>query len=212
LLSLYIPDTNGEEEGRDLKVHQLNRNTLSLLDLSTDREAVAFMRAYSRVRLGFEHRNASYIFQTEVLGFVEGPKEVLLAARPERIYRERRRYQRYQLWPDHKAYLDSMPVHDISWSGLRIHSDTSLWSGDILDKALLTLPAIYRPGTEVCLYSGASIRVPRVVVSYRLARDISCYYGLYFDRQWDLEDTQKLGDFLLALRKNFLSRGDNEGA
>ena len=204
LLHLYMPTKQGEEKIQDLKVHTLNYSTFYLLDLTPDEEAVSFMQRYSKIRIGFVHRNETYVFETEVLGFIEDRKKLLLAERPETIYRERRKYQRYQLWPNYKAYLDTMQVHDISWGGLRVHSDTLLISGDVLKNVLLTLPPIYSPSTEICLFSGAKIRIPRVVVSYRITREICCYYGLYFDKEWDLSKAQKLGDFLLTLRKNYL--------
>lgn len=206
LIHLYMPNKHGEEETHEFKVQQLGNNTLSLLDLSRDETAVSFMKKHSTVRFGFEHQNTSYIFETSVLGFVQDQESILLADMPERIYRERRQYPRYQLWPDHKAYLEEMQVHDISWSGLRVLSERSLRSGDTLKNVQLTLPLITHPQTEAVLYAGSRIQVPRIDVRYRLTQDICSYYGLYFEEEWVLEQSQELGDFLLAVRKHFFYR------
>jgi len=203
LLHLYIPNKHGEEEVHEFKVQRVENNTLSLLDISRDSTAISFMRKKSTLRFGFELHDNSYIFETRVLGFAQDKGEVLLAEIPERIYRERRRHPRYQLWPEHKAYLEGMQVHDISWHGLRVLSERSLCSGDTLKNVQLTLPLIPHPRTETYLYSGARINVPRIGVRYRISQDICSYYGLYFKEEWDPEQTQKLGDFLLALRKHF---------
>jgi hypothetical protein len=208
LLYLYLPKQEGEEEARDFKVHKLERNTLSILDLSPDGEAVSFMREYSTVRFGFEHGNRSFVFETRALGKTQD--EILLVEKPGTIYQERRKHRRYQLWPEHQAFLGWMQVHDISWSGMRILSDTFLQSGDVLENALLTLPSVETVDTGDPLFPGAKIPIPRAVVSYRLTREICYYYGLYFDREWPEDQSQKLADFLQALHKRFLS--SNQGS
>lgn len=212
LLYLYLPEQEGEGEAREFKVHKLRRHTLSLLDLSRDEEAVSFMRKHSRVRFGFEHKNDTFLFETRVLGKTADHGEILIAEKPETIYQERRKYRRYQLLPEHQAFLGWMQLRDISWSGMHILSDTLLQQRDVLENAPLTLPPVHAVENGECLYQGARIQVPRAVVRYRFTRDISYYYGLYFDREWSEEESEKLDGFLRALRQRFRNSIAGEGS
>lgn len=203
LLHLYLPKEEGEGEAREFKVHKLGRRTLSILDLSLDEEAVTFMREHSVVRFGFEHNNNTFVFETHALGKTAEDGEILIVEKPQTIYQERRKYRRYQLLPEHHAFLGWMQVQDISWTGMRILSDTLLQPRDVLENALLTLPPVHTVETGECLYQGSKIQVPRAVVSYRLTRDLCYYYGLYFDMEWSEEESEKLESFLRALRQRF---------
>ncbi len=200
MLYLYLPKEE-REEAREFLVQRLGRNSLNILDLSLDRESSDFLRDHSLVRFGFEHRNYTYIFQTEVLGRIEGEDPVYLALKPETIFQERRSHQRYTLWPDHEAFFLDMPVLDISQRGLKVYTDRSLDSSQALEHAVLTLPPVQDPETGASFYSGAEIEVPRSVVTYENKQGKRNYYGLFFDADWPDEDTKKLNDFLLALRK-----------
>jgi len=201
LLYLYLPRQEGEGESREFKVYKLGRHTLSILDFSPDEEAVSFMRDYSRVRFGFEHKNNTFVFETYALGKIADNGAVFILEKPETIYQEHREDRRYQLLPEHQAFLGWMQLQDISWSGMHILSDTLLQPQDVLENALLTLPPVHAVETGECLYREARIQVPRAVVSYRLTRDMCYYYGLYFDVEWSREESAKLDGFLRALRQ-----------
>ena len=200
LIHLYVP-TEEREEPRDFMVHRLGRNSLSLLDLSMDQESADFLRDHSQVRFGFEYHNYTYVFETEILGRIEGEDPLFLALKPETIFQERRSHQRYTLWPEHEAFLNSMPVMDVSQRGLKLFSSQDLHSPEALQHAVLTLPPVYDAETGDCYYSGGEIEVPRAVVTYELKQGKWHYYGLHFDQEWADEQTKKLNDFLLALRK-----------
>lgn len=201
LLYLYLSKRESEGETREFKVHKLRRHTLSILDLSPDQEAASFMREHSHVRFGFEHKNNTFVFETHALGKTADNEEIFILEKPEIIYQKRREYRRYQLLPEHQAFLGWMQLQDISWSGVHILSDTLLQPQDVLENAPLTLPPVHAVETGECLYQEAKIQVPRAVVSYRYTRDICYYYGLYFDVGWSEEESEKLDGFLRALRQ-----------
>ena len=200
LLYLYLPKEE-REEARDFLVHRLGRNSLSLLDLSMDQESADFLRKHSQVRFGFAHHNYTYVFETEILGRIEDEDPLFLAFKPETIFQERRSHQRYTLWPEHKAFFNSMSVMDISQRGVKLFSSHDLDSPEALENAVLTLPPVYDAERDACYYSGGEIEVPKAVVTYELKQNKWHYYGLHFDQEWSDEQTKKLNDFLLALRK-----------
>ncbi|MCF8086298.1 MAG: hypothetical protein K9J48_05335 [Desulfohalobiaceae bacterium] len=200
MLYLYLPKEE-REEAREFLVQRLGRNSLNILDLSLDRESGDFLREHSLVRFGFEHRNYAYVFQTEVLARIEGEDPVYLALKPETIFQERRSHQRYKLWPDYEAFFKDMAVLDISQRGLKVFTEQGLNASEALENAVLSLPQVQDLETGDSLYSGAEIEVPRAMVTYQNKQGKWKYYGLLFDREWPDEDTKKLNDFLLALRK-----------
>ena len=206
LLHLYMPSKE-REEAREMLVSSLGRNSMSLLDLSPDRETEDFLRDYSLVRFGFEHKNYTYIFETEVMARLEGEDPLFLAFKPERIYQERRSHQRYKLWPDYKAYFRDMSVLDISQRGLKVFTEQRLGSVEALENEALTLPSVHDSNTGETYYSGAEIEVPRATVTHERKHRGVYYYGLDFDQTWSSEQTKALNDFLLALRKCFFLGG-----
>jgi len=200
MLYLYLPKEE-REEACEFLVQRLGRNSLNVLDLSLDGESGDFLREHSLVRFGFEHRNYAYVFETEVLARIEGDEPLFLALKPDTIFQERRSHQRYKLWPDYEAFFQEMGLLDISQRGLKAFTDQSLNSSEALESAVLSLPPVHDPETGDSFYSGAVIEVPRAVVTYENKQGKWKYYGLFFDLEWPDEDTKKLNDFLLALRK-----------
>ena len=201
VMHLYLPKEEGDE-ARDFMVQRLGRNSLNILDLSFDRESADFMRDFSPVRFGFEHNNYTYIFETEVVGVLEGDDPVFLLAKPSIVVQERRSHKRYQLYPEHEAFINDMQVQDISQRGLQFFSkDASLQYQDVLENAALTLPPVYDEETEDCYYSGADIEIPQGVITYKLKKGKYCYHGLQFQGDWPDEYIKNLNDFLLGLRK-----------
>jgi len=209
LLHLYLPQREGEMKSRDFKVHKLKRNTISIWDLSLDGEASSFMRRYSRVRFGFLHRNSFFLFETRILGKARDNEELFVVEKPKTIYQERRKYLRYQLWPEHQAFLGWMQVQEISWIGMGLFSDTVLEPQEILENAPLSLPPVYSIKTRECLHPESKLQIPGAVVSYKLSREMCFYYGLSFDQKFS-EQSETLGDFLHALHKRFLEHRSGE--
>ena len=208
MLYLSLPKED-REEVREFLLQRLGRNSLNILDLSLDRESADFLREHSRVRFGFEHNNYSYVFETEVIARIEGGDALFLALKPGTIHQERRSHQRYKLWPDYEAFFQGMTVLDISQRGLKVFAEQSLNSKEPLENALLILPPVQDPETGKGFYSGGEIVVPRAVVTYEKKQGKRNTYGLFFDQDWPSEDTKKLNDFLLALRK-FLFLGGSD--
>jgi hypothetical protein len=200
LLYLYLPKEE-REEAREFLVQRLGRNSLNILDLSLDQEMSTFLREHSLVRFGFEHRNYTYVFETKVIARVEGEDPVFLALQPETIFQERRSHQRYKLWPDYEAFFKDMAVLDISQRGLKVFTEQGVDSSEAMENGLLSLPPVQDPETGESFYSGAEIEVPRAVVTYENKQGKWKYFGLFFDQNWPDEDTKKLNDFLLGLRK-----------
>jgi len=207
LLHLYVPKED-REEARDFLLQRLGRNSLTILDCSVDQVSIEFLRAHSSVRFGFEHRNYTYVFQTEVLGRIQGEDPLFLTPRPETIFQERRSHQRYTLWPDHKVYLNGMSLLDISQRGVKLFTSEVLNSSEALENAVLHQPPIYDAETDDCYYEGGDVLVPRAVVTYELKQGKWHYYGLHFDQKWSDEQTKKLNDFLLGLRKRIFYSGE----
>lgn len=208
VIRLYLPKLE-REEAREFLVRRLGENSLTIQDISDDTEAADFIRAHSPVRFGFEHANAAYIFETDVPGRIEDESPLFLAAKPKMILRERRSHERYQLYPEHAAFINDMRVHDISQKGLQFFSeDASLQYQDALENAVLTLPPVYDEKTGGCFYSGGNIEVPQGVITYKLKKGNFCYYGLQFQGDWTDECLKNLNDFLLALRKRLFHAGE----
>lgn len=210
LLHLYLPQREGEMKARDFKIHKLKRNTISIWDLSLDGEAVSFMRQHSRVRFGFLHRNGFFLFETRILGKARDNEELLIVEKPKTIYRDRRNYLRYQLWPELQAFLGWMQVQEISWIGMGLFSDTLLEPREILENALLSLPPVYSIETRECLHRESKLQVPGAVVCYKVSLEMCFYYGLSFDQEFSDEQSEKLGDFLHALHKRLLEQRSRE--
>jgi hypothetical protein len=160
------------------------------------------MRESSFVRFGFEHKDYTYVFETDVLGRLEGDDPLFLVVKPEKIVQERRSHKRYKLWPEHRAFFNGMQVQDISQRGLQVFSeDPSLQYEDVLENATLSLPPVYDVDTEDCYFEGAEIEVPQSVVTYKLKKHKYSFYGFQFQGGWPLEYIKNLNDFLLGLRK-----------
>jgi len=209
-LTLYLPEDDGEVAMHELPVHKLRRRTMSLSDPSPNSEALSFLREHSKVRFGFEHREARYWFETRVLGTVDGEDEpILVAERPERMYEERRRVPRYHLWPELQAFLGWMQVLDLSWNGLRIFSSTRLEIREVLENAPLFLPQVDDWQTGGTPDPASGIRVPRAVVTHSLPDEAYWLYGLHFHGEWSEDEARKLGAFIQALEERGFSGGES---
>jgi hypothetical protein len=201
VLSLHLPGGEEAEPGPDFAVSKLRRHTMSLADPSPAGETFSFLREHSRVRFGFEHRGGVCVFETRVLGSAGEQGAFLLAERPERIYVERRSNRRYRIRTDIGVFLGWMPVQEISWSGLRMVSETAFEPGDRLEWPQLSLPRVRDRESGADLCPGGNIRVPQAVVKYMLNQDARSHYGVCFEWPWPEEQAQELATFLRALRR-----------
>lgn len=202
VLHLYLPRKESEEK-RDFLLKRLGRNTINVYALWLDEEILSLIRDYLQVRFGFEHQNYTYLFETKILGRLKSEEPEFLATKPDKIFQARRSHQRYQLWPEHKAYFNGIQVLNISQKGMKIFSKSIMNKNDTLEDATLILPPVYNKETGECFFPGAEIQVPRSVVSYQLKQDQGCYCGIHFNQDWSDIQAKQLNDFLLALRKWF---------
>ena len=203
LVVLYIPREE-DEERRELLLQEVARHSLSLAELDRDEEVESFLRSYTSVRFGFQHQNYNYVFESTVLGKIEADDPVILAEKPQKIFQERRSYQRYKVWPDHQAFFWGMQVMDISQAGMKVFSEQRLDTSQALERAILSLPQVQESDSGKTIYGGGEVEIPHAVITHGFKQHHGFYYGINFDQELPDEDKKKLNDFLLALRKLFL--------
>ena len=200
LMYLHIPGES-YEEFREYKVQDVKRDAVHVLNISTDTACEDFLRNYAPVRFSFRFQHYLFFFDTNALGRIGAESPDYLLELPQIIFQERRSHQRYRLWPDYEAMINSMPVADISQKGISFFSTQSFAKDNTFENARLNLPAVFCSSVEECYFEGAEILIPQAVIANCIQEKSGYRYGCYFTAEWPSEEVKTLNDFLLALRK-----------
>ena len=203
---LHVPGES-YEEFREYTLQAVKKSAVHVLNISTDTSCEDFLRNYAPVRFSFRFQHYLFFFATNALGRIGAETPEYLLELPEVIYQERRRHQRYRLWPEYEVVINGMPVADISQKGISFFSSQSFQKHNTLDNATLDLPAVYCSSEEECYFEGGLITIPQAVIANCIQEKNGYRYGGHFTAEWPTQAVKTLNDFLLALRKK--SREEN---
>ena len=200
VMYLHIP---GEfyEEFREYQIVEVKKETIHVLNISTDTACEEFIRNHAPVRFSFKFDYYLFFFESELLGSIQKNLELYLLRKPLIIYQERRSHQRYRLWPQYEVLFNDMLVADISQKGLSFCSKHKFEKSNTIENAFIIFPNIYCNEREKIYFERKEIRVPQIVIANCIKEQNGYKYGGFFSVEWPSKTMKVLNDFILALRK-----------